>query len=114
MRTTRILIFLFFAALMVMLKPFVGFRLYRQISASSNPQILTKAFTKRKLEYVEGSQLDVSVMQMRLKIPVLGILLTSFRLVSGYPKISSVRNLSHFSLLFYFPPRYLLFRSLII
>ena len=99
---------------MLTLKPFVGFCFYRQIEASSKPQILTKAFTKRKLEYVDGSQLDVSQMQMQVKIPVLGRLLTTSHLFCDYNKIGGVINLTGIGFLSYFPPRYLLCRSLLI
>jgi len=122
MHVLKIYYFLFLAAFMLTAKPFIGFDAIKQISKSKSSSIIVKAFTKRKQEYVEDSDFDVSAIQKRLANPLLVLtVLFSFLLNSLFPSIfRNTRKVTagflsaiHSSL---FPPlhRYLLSGKLII
>ncbi|MCC8425560.1 hypothetical protein [Mucilaginibacter sp. UR6-11] len=86
MRVLKIHYFLFLAVFMLAAKPFVGFNALKQLTDYKAPQIFLKAFTKRKLEYVEDSAFDISAVQKRLADPLLPLtLLFSFLLKSLFP-----------------------------
>ena len=64
------IIFFGFAALMLVVKPFVGFSSLAKINQLKHLSICVKAFTKRKQEYVEGSNLDGTFAQKKLAKPL--------------------------------------------
>jgi hypothetical protein len=122
MRALKIYYFLFLAVFMLAVKPFVGFSVLKHIRISKTPGIVVKAFTKRKQEYVEDSDFDVSTIQKRLADPILTLtVLFSVLLNTLFPflfrKVKQVTagllNAINLSL---FPPlhRYLLSGKLII
>jgi hypothetical protein len=115
--------FLLLAVLMLTAKPFVGFCMCNHIhTAESETAILVKAFTKRKQEYVDGSELDITTLQNRIANPLLVLhLLFCFFLNSLFPAIfSSLKPVTNRILsainsgLFPPLPRYLLSGKLII
>lgn len=55
---------------MFVAKPFIGFNSIANINQLKHLNICVKAFTKRKQEYVEGSNFDVSVLQKKLAEPL--------------------------------------------
>ncbi|MDN3548582.1 hypothetical protein [Mucilaginibacter aquaedulcis] len=77
MQSSVIRYFLFLAVLALAAKPFIGFsfcgRLQNETETDTN--IFAKAFTKRKQEYVEDSEYDVTAVQQRLSNPVMALLL---------------------------------------
>ncbi|MFA6086937.1 hypothetical protein [Mucilaginibacter sp.] len=114
--------FLFFAVFMLAAKPFLGFLVIKKIKDGKPIGICIKAFTKRKIEYVQDSAFDASAVQKRLANPLLPLtILFSFFLTTLFPSISGkLRQITtgflsalHLSL---FPPlhRYLLSGKLII
>lgn len=114
MRASKIHYFLFVAVCMLAAKPFVGFHAIEKHREVSLPTICVKAFTKRKLEYVAGSQFDVNSMQKQLAVRALGSLVTPFDFVSKDNRTSRGRNLNPTGYLPDFLPRYILCRSLLI
>ncbi|TSJ40487.1 hypothetical protein FO440_12075 [Mucilaginibacter corticis] len=70
---------LVFAMLMVVAKPFVGFSLryqhYFESTHHRSPNILVKSFTKRKQEYADEHESNISKIQQRLANPVLPLVL---------------------------------------
>jgi hypothetical protein len=122
MRALKVHYFLFLAVFMLAAKPFIGFNAITHIERGKMPGVFVKAFTKRKLEYVEDSAFDASTIQKRLANPLLALtVLFSFVLNILFPfvlkKVGQVTagllNAIHLSL---FPPRdrYLLLGKLII
>jgi hypothetical protein len=83
--------FLLFAVLMFTAKPFVGFCMCNHIhTTESETRILVKAFTKRKQEYVDGSEFDITTLQNRIANPLLALhLLFSFFLNYLFPLVFS-------------------------
>ncbi len=71
-----------FAVLMFVAKPFIGFRLFKQINHIKHITIGVKAFTKRKQEYVEESSLDIQTVLKKLKKP-LDFIVLSFSVLLG-------------------------------
>ena len=63
-------IYFFFAVLLFVAKPFIGFSVLNRMHPLTTPSILVKAFTKRKLEYVENSSFDIHTIQKKLADPV--------------------------------------------
>jgi hypothetical protein len=94
MRALKIHYFLFFAVLMLAAKPFVGFSVSKHIKSGSSTKIFVKAFTKRKQEYIEDGEFDVSIIQKRLINPLLSLtVLFSFLLNSLFSTLfSSVKQ----------------------
>ena len=114
--------FLFLAVFMLAVKPFVGFNAFKGIEQGKTPRLFVKSFTKRKQEYIEDSDLDMSTVQKRFADPFVGLtLLFSFLLNTLFPSIfrkpqsviAGILVNNHLSL---FPPqpRYLLSGKLII
>lgn len=64
---------MFLAVFMLATKPFVGFQAVKNIQVGKPAAICVKAFTKRKLEYVEDSPFDVLTVQKRLANPLLAL-----------------------------------------
>lgn len=122
MHTLNIRYLLLFAVLMFTAKPFLGFSLHNSLSRGNECSIFAKAFTKRKQEYVDGSEFDITTIQKRLtNPPIVLVTLFSFLLNKLFPAIfGSLKPISngilsaiHLNLL---PPlpRYLLSGKLII
>lgn len=64
--------YLFFAALLIVAKPFIGFSFFNRINVSLTENIIIKSFTKRKHEFVEGSSFDINAVQNKLSEPQIG------------------------------------------
>jgi hypothetical protein len=74
MSVIKVHYFLFLAVLMLAAKPFIGFNALTQIAKGKTPDgIVVKAFTKRKQEYVEDSNFDITTIHKRLANPLLAI-----------------------------------------
>ena len=122
MHTLNIRYFLLFAVLMFTAKPFLGFSLHNRLSRGNECSIFAKAFTKRKQEYVDGSEFDITTIKKRLtNPPIVLVTLFSFLLNKLFPAIfgslkpNSKRILSAIHLNLLPPlPRYLLSGKLII
>lgn len=122
MQAFKIHYFLFFAVLMLTAKPFVGFSALKQMHTGSPAKIFVKAFTKRKQEYVEDGDFDITVVYKQLAKPLLALtVLFSFLLNSLFPalfrKVKQVTTglLSAIQLSLAPPPhRYLLTGKLVI
>lgn len=76
------IIFFCLAAMMLVAKPFVGFKAYSALHRLTRSNICVKAFTKRKQEYVEDSGFDVQRIIKKLADPVDQFLLTFSFLLS--------------------------------
>src|ERR1700744_147959 len=76
------IIFLFFASMMLVAKPFFGFAFNSQLRHIKYLSICVKAFTKRKQEYVEESSFSMASVQKKLADPVKQLLLTFSILLS--------------------------------
>jgi|SRR6185312_3094347 len=63
-------IYFFFAVLLFVAKPFLGFSMFSRVSPPGVENIYVKAFTKRKQEYVEGSNFDITAAQDKLADPL--------------------------------------------
>ena len=61
--------FLFIAVVMFTAKPFIGFSVCSHLQTIRNENIIVKAFTRRKQEYVQNGEFDVVAVQLRLKTP---------------------------------------------
>jgi hypothetical protein len=75
-------IFFSFAGLMLVAKPFIGFNSLAKINQLKHLSICLKAFTKRKQEYVDGSNLDGTFAQKKLAKP-LDLVLLHFAALLG-------------------------------
>jgi hypothetical protein len=62
-------IYLCFAVLLFVAKPFLGFSMFNRVHPPAAESIFIKAFTKRKQEYVEGSSFDILTIQKKLANP---------------------------------------------
>ena len=69
-------IFLFFAVLLFVAKPFLGFRIFKPSHHPANASIFVKSFTKRKLEYSENGDFNMASIQKKLANPVDALILT--------------------------------------
>lgn len=115
-------IFFFFAVLLFVAKPFIGFSLYSCLNPPVASNIMVKAFTKRKQEYVENSGYDVNTVQKKLADPILQFILRFSFLLSilfsaVYASIAGItRRLARITQLVFTPPQraYLLNSQLII
>ncbi|WP_094571173.1 hypothetical protein [Mucilaginibacter xinganensis] len=65
-----VLIFICFAVIMLVAKPFIGFNAFSQMHHLKHLNICVKAFTKRKQEFIENSSLDITYIQKKLADPV--------------------------------------------
>jgi hypothetical protein len=63
-------IFFFFAILLFVAKPFLGFSMFTSSTPPAAENIFIKAFTKRKQEFLEDSDFNVIAVQKRLAEPV--------------------------------------------
>lgn len=90
------LIFFSFAVLMFVAKPFIGFRIFKEIHHIKHMSICVKAFTKRKQEYVEDSAFDIQTALKQLKKP-LEFTVFSFAVLLSIvmPLVLRMRNLSN-------------------
>ncbi|MDB5117270.1 MAG: hypothetical protein JWQ79_2762 [Mucilaginibacter sp.] len=83
MRLLTVKIILFFAVLTFVSKPFVGFGITNHFpSGNQTTNILLKAFTKRKQEFVEGSVFNILNIQKNLANPPSGLFLLFSSLLS--------------------------------
>jgi hypothetical protein len=62
--------YFFFAVLLFVAKPFLGFSMFSRANPPATENIFVKAFTKRKQEYVEDSCFDIAAIQAKLADPV--------------------------------------------
>lgn len=67
-RTAKL--YFFFAVLLFVAKPFLGFGMFTRVSPPVSESIFIKSFTKRKQEYIEDSSFDISAIQDKLADPV--------------------------------------------
>jgi len=90
------LIFFSLGVLMFVAKPFIGFSLSNNINNFKHVSICVKAFSKRKQEYVEGSNLDIKTALKKLSDPVDLIFLTFAALLGiVLPLISGVKSIAN-------------------
>ena len=80
-------IFLFFAALLLVAKPFLGFAFFSRTHPPAAKSIFVKAFTKRTLEYSENSSLDSQTILKKLADPLTPVLLFAFLLAMLFPLV---------------------------
>jgi hypothetical protein len=79
-------IYFYFAVLLLVAKPFLGFTMFSRIHPPADQNIFIKAFTKRKQEYAEDSTFDMNAVQKKLADPVKQVfLLFSFFLTILFP-----------------------------
>lgn len=90
-------IFLLFAVLLFVAKPFLGFSVFNPLYHPAKHSILVKSFTKRKLEYAENSNFDIETIQKRLAKPLTWFTITfPFLLCFMLPIVFSIRaNISN-------------------
>jgi len=97
MQLIKSALFLFaLAVLMFVAKPFIGFRVFKEVHHIKHISICVKAFTKRKQEYIEESSLDIQTVLKKLKKPLDFTLLT-FSVLLGIvmPLASRAQSLSN-------------------
>jgi hypothetical protein len=70
MRAPTVHYFLFLAVFMLAAKPFVGFSVIKDAARWPKLGIVMKSFTKRKIEYVEGGNFDISSVHKQLANPL--------------------------------------------
>lgn len=87
MQAIRLHIILFIAVAMFVAKPFIGFGISQLIANDTEASILIKSFTKRKLEFVDGSDFDMIAIQKQLADPVSYIYLSLFFFISKFLKL---------------------------
>jgi hypothetical protein len=75
-------IFFFFAVLLFVAKPFLGFSIFNAAHHPAKASILVKSFTKRKLEYSENGDFNMASIQKKLADPVNVLTLTFAFLLS--------------------------------
>jgi len=63
-------IYLLFAVLVFVAKPFLGFSMFSRLHPPAADNIFVKAFTKRKHEYTEHSSYDIIAIQKKLANPL--------------------------------------------
>jgi len=91
-----VIIFLCFAVLMLVAKPFIGFRFLENLGHLKHLNICVKAFTKRKQEYVAGSSFDITFAQKKLSEPLdLVLLHFAFLLSIVFPFAFAAQKLSN-------------------
>jgi hypothetical protein len=83
----------YFVALLLFAKPFWGFAVFSRVHPPHESNILIKVFSKRKLEYNEGSENDISAVQKKLANPdTYSFLRFSFFLAVLFPAFFSKNN----------------------
>ncbi len=95
------------AVLLLVAKPFLGFSVTSQLNTIKGPNIYVKAFTKRKQEYVDGSEYSAETFQKKLAEPVARFLLRLsflFGIILPFAFISSVSKRALRWLHINFPP----------
>ena len=70
MKVLKIKYLLFFAGLIFAAKPFMGFHAFHQLDKRHFSSIFVKSFTKRKQEFIEDSEYDISTAAKRLADPI--------------------------------------------
>jgi hypothetical protein len=81
-------IFFCLAVLLFVAKPFLGFTMFSRVHPPAVDNIFVKAFTKRKLEDPENSNLSASAIQKKLAEPVQAFILRfSFLLCIIFPVV---------------------------
>lgn len=96
------------AVLLLVAKPFLGFSVTSQLNTLKGASIYVKAFTKRKQEYVDGSEYSAETFQKKLAEPVAQFLLRLsflFSIILPFAIISSISNSALRWLHTNFPPR---------
>jgi hypothetical protein len=68
-------IVLYFAVLLLIAKPFIGFSMFSLSKPPAESNIFIKVFNKRKIEYNEGSESDILAIQKKLANPVTNLFL---------------------------------------
>jgi len=89
-------IFFFFAVMLLVAKPFLGFSMFSRLHPPAEENIFVKAFNKRKQEYAEDSNYDVIAIQKKLADPARHFLLHfSVLLNILFPFFSIVADISN-------------------
>jgi hypothetical protein len=68
-------IYLCFAVLLFVAKPFLGFSMFSRLHPPAVENIFVKSFTKRKVEFSENSNYNTSAIQKKLADPTLPFIL---------------------------------------
>ena len=68
-------IVLYFTVSLLIAKPFIGFSMFSLIKPPTESSIFIKVFNKRKIEYNEGSESDITTIQKKLANPVTNLFL---------------------------------------
>ena len=79
-------VYIFFAVLLFVAKPFVGYCIFNHshLSGPVKANILVKSFTKRKLESFESSKPRIGIIQPRLIDPIREFLFSLCVIVSAF------------------------------
>lgn len=64
-----------FTVFLLIAKPFWGFSVFNRLNPPEESNILIKVFSKRKQEFSEGNESDITVIQKKLANPVTNLLL---------------------------------------
>ncbi len=79
-------IMFYFTVLLLLAKPFYGFSVFSRVHPPHQSNILIKVFSKRKLEFREGSDNDINTILNKLANPVTNpVLLFSYFLAILFP-----------------------------
>lgn len=63
-------LYFFFAVLLFVAKPFLGFSIFNRAHPPTAGSIFVKVFTKRKQEFIEDGDFDISAIQDKLAAPI--------------------------------------------
>jgi hypothetical protein len=89
-------IIFYFTVLLLIAKPFWGFNVFNRLNPPPQSNILIKIFSKRKQEFNEDSQFNISAVQRKLAQPVTNLfLLFSFFLCILFPFAKKEQGLSN-------------------
>ena len=89
-RIETVKIIFYFAVLFFIAKPFLGFSLVSLSHPPARSNIFIKVFNKRKLEFNEGSESDISTIQKKLADPITNLFLRfTFFLAVLFPVLFS-------------------------
>lgn len=108
------------AVLLLVAKPFLGFSVLSQLNNIKSANIYVKAFTKRKQEYVDGSEYSALTFQKKLAEPVTQFLLRIWFLLNIILPFAFLSNIHVHNLRGSRPgilsraPSYLLYSTLLI
>jgi len=90
-------IYLCFAVLLLVAKPFLGFSLFDRMHPPAKASIFLKAFTKRKQEYAKDSKFDIIAIQKKLADPAGSIFLRfTFLLSILFPLVFGIGTINLF------------------